>query len=348
MYIASEELQKQFENEHEYYKSHLQLGAELLWLTREECIEAGPDVAETLDLVNRAMIYHGLKEYEMPAKIGIHPYQDVFYHAMPAYVPKNLACGMKWIECYPRNPEEYNLPQTTGLLVMNDLVTGAPVAVMDSTWLTAMRTPAVTALAAAKLHPEAKTFGMFGCGVQGVEHMRFIYQALKELEKIYIWDIIPERMTELIEKVKDEVDIPIIIAEPEEVVRSSEVLSSATICIPGSINYGKKEWVSKGQTILPCDLTTFWDPEISAMADKYIVDSIDEHQLFDQMGYFPLGLPEVYCETGELLADLKEGRSNKDELIVCSNIGIATNDVSMGHSILKKAFALGLGTKLKL
>ena len=106
--------------------------------------------------------------------------------------------------------------------------------------------------------------------------------------------------------------------------------------------------MSKGQTILPCDLTTFWDPEISAMADKYIVDSIDEHQLFDQMGYFPLGLPEVYCETGELLADLKEGRSNKDELIVCSNIGIATNDVSMGHSILKKAFALGLGTKLKL
>lgn len=348
MYTANKVLVKQFEEEHEFFKTQLNLGKEIFWLTEEECIKAGPNIDETLELVNRAMIYHGRKEYEMPAKIGIHPFEDVFYHAMPAYVPKNLSAGMKWIACYPRNPDEYKLPQTTGLLIMNDIMTGVPVAVMDCTWLTAMRTPAVTVLAAAKLHPDAKTFGMFGCGVQGTEHVRFIVKTLPKLEKIYIWDIIPERMDELIEAVKKDVEIPVIKAYPEDVARNSEVLSSATLCVRESINYGKAEWISKGQTILPCDLSTFWEPSLLFQADKYIVDSIDEHRLFEDMGYFPDGLPEIHCETGEMLAGHKEGRTDADELIICSNIGISTNDVSMGHLILERAFEMGLGRKLPL
>ena len=167
-------------------------------------------MAETLGLIHKAMEAHGKKRYEMPAKIGIHPYEDVFYHAMPAYVPDSLACGVKWIECYPRNPKDFGLPQTTGLLILNDIMTGIPVAVMDSAWITAMRTPALTSLAAAALHPDAKTFGMFGCGVQGTGHVRYIVKALKELEKIYIYDVRSENMDRLIQEVEGEVSVPIV------------------------------------------------------------------------------------------------------------------------------------------
>ena len=349
MYNATKAQLESFNAEHEYLKTKLDLGSEILWLTRDECIEAGPDVEKTLEIVNGAMTAHGKGEYEMPAKIGIHPYEDVFFHAMPAYVPGNLACGCKWIECFPRNPKEYGLPQTTGLQVMNDIVTGVPIAVMDCTWLTAMRTPAVTALAAAKLHPDATTFGMFGCGVQGIGHVRFIAKAMKNLEKIYIYDTFPASMDRLIREVSDEVKIPIIKAEtPEALVKSCEVISSATIIVREPLKIVKKEWVRKGQTILPCDLNTFWDPEIALTADKYIVDSIDEHELFAGMGYFPDGLPTITSQTGEVLAGLAKGRENADELIVCSNIGISTNDVAMGQYILKNALELGIGTRMKL
>lgn len=349
MYIANAQQLEAFSKEHEYLKTKLDLGHEILWLTKDECIQAGPNVEETLELVKGAMIAHGKSEYEMPAKIGIHPYEDVFFHAMPAYVPGNLTCGCKWIECYPRNPKEYGLPQTTGLQVMNDIVTGVPIAVMDCTWLTAMRTPAVTALVAVALHPHAKTFGMFGCGVQGIGHVRFIAKALKELEKIYIYDKFPASMDRLIEQVADEVKIPILKAScPEEVVKNCEVLSSATIIIRDPMKLVKKEWVRKGQTILPCDLNTFWDPEIALTADKYIVDSIDEHELFAGMGYFPEGLPKIACQTGEVLAGIAEGRTKDDEIIVCSNIGISTNDVAMGQAILTKALEMGIGAKMKL
>ncbi len=349
MYQATKKQLETFRKDHEYLKTKLDLGKEILWLTKEDCMKVGPDTEETLDLVRQALVAHGKDEYEMPAKIGIHPFDDVFFHAMPAYVPGNLACGMKWIECFPRNPKEFNLPQTTGLQIMNDIETGVPIAVMDCTWLTAMRTPAVTALAAAALHPDAKTFGMFGCGVQGIGHVKYVAKTLKNLERIYIYDKFPESMDNLIAQVKDEVKIPIIKAKDiEEVVRNCDVLSSATFIVRDTLKLAKKEWVRKGQTILPCDLNTFWDPEIALNADKYIVDSIDEHELFAGMGYFPDGLPKVVAETGEVLAGLKAGRDNADQLIVCSNIGISVNDVVMGEAILKKALEMGIGTKLKL
>ncbi|EOH93837.1 ornithine cyclodeaminase family protein [Enterococcus pallens] len=348
-YEATEAQLKSFQAQHEYLKTKLDLGKELLWLTQEECKTAGPTIDETLELVKQALIAHGKKAYEMPAKIGIHPYPDVFYHAMPAYVPDNLACGVKWIECYPRNPKEFNLPQTTGLLILNDITTGVPITVMDSAWLTAMRTPAVTALAANALHPDATTFGMFGCGIQGVAHVRYIVKTLKNLEKIYIYDVRDETMDQLIEEVKAEVTIPIIkVSSPEELVKQSEVMSSATVILKDTLKVVKKEWIGKGQTILPCDLNTFWDPEICYMADKYILDSKEEHELFADMGYFPDGLAPVACETGEILAGLHPGRTSKDEIIVCSNVGISVSDVVMGQAIFSKALQEGIGRKLPL
>lgn len=348
-YTATDQEVRTFEAAHEEIQKTINLGQEILWLTQEECIKAGPDIDQTLELTKQALVAHGQKKYEMPAKIGIHPFSDVFFHAMPAYVPGNVACGMKWIECFPRNPKQYNLPQTTGLLLLNDIMTGVPIAVMDSAWLTAMRTPAVTALAAGALHENAKTFGMFGCGVQGVEHVKFIVKTLKQLEKIYIYDVVPERMDQLMREVKPFVDVEIVKAkDPKEVAEKCEVMSSATIILLEPLSVVKKEWVSKGQTILPCDLNTFWEPAISREADKYIVDSIHEHELFNGMGYFPDGLPKITCETGEILAGLERGRTSSDELIVCSNIGMSVCDVVMGKAILDKAIEMGLGRKLPL
>ncbi len=349
MYTANEKDREIFARDYEGLQGQLALGKEVLWLTKEDCIQAGPTLDETLALIKDTLIAHGKKEYEMPAKIGIHPWEDVFFHAMPAYVPGNKACGCKWIECFPRNPKEYNLPQTTGLQIMNDITTGLPYAVMDCTWLTAMRTPAVTALAAQALHPEAKTFGMFGCGVQGINHVRYIVKTLKKLEAIYIYDKFPEAMDRLVAAVADEVTVPIVkAASIEEVCKNCEVLSSATFIVREPMSLAKKEWVSRGQTILPCDLNTFWAPEIALEADKYFVDSVEEHELFAGMGYFPDGLPRIAAQTGEILAGLAEGRVSKDELIVCSNIGISVCDVVMGRAIYDKAMAMGIGRKLPL
>jgi ornithine cyclodeaminase/alanine dehydrogenase-like protein (mu-crystallin family) len=327
----------------------INIGKEMLYLSRDDVLQADLSINKIIELTKTAMIAHGEKKYEMPAKIGVHPFNNVFYHAMPAYVPSVKVVGVKWIECYPSNPQNYNLPQTTGLLILNDVLSGCPVALMDATWITAMRTPAVTALAAGALHPEAETFGMFGCGVQGIEHCRFIVNTLKKLNKIYIYDINEAAALNLIDIVQPQVDVEIInVKDPEKLVKQCQVMSSATVILHKPISAIKAEWVSAGQTILPCDLNTYWDPQISLKADKYIVDSIEEHKLFASMGYFPEGLPEIDCETGEVLANVKPGRDNQNQLIVCSNIGMAVCDVVVAKEVFDCALRNGLGVKLLL
>lgn len=335
--------------ERERIEKKLHIGRELLYLTSEEVTRTGLTVEEILGLTKDALVAHGEKKYEMPAKIGVHPYEEVFYHAMPAYVPSRNAVGLKWIECYPTNPTRYNLPQTTGLLVLNDVLTGCPIALMDATWITAMRTPAVTALAAGILHPGAKEFGMFGCGLQGIEHCRFIGHTLKDLEKIFVYDIRREAMDQLVAAVQPQVEQEIICGNnPETVTRSCAVLSSATVILLKPLAVVKDQWVSAGQTILPCDLNTFWDPVTSKRADKFIVDSAEEHRLFAGMGYFPDGLPQIHGETGEVLTGQIAGRETRDELIVCSNIGMAVCDVVVGKEVFMRALESGIGRILPL
>jgi ornithine cyclodeaminase/alanine dehydrogenase len=337
------------EKDRQWLASKLNIGKEIWYMTQQQVKAAGLTVTDVLGLTREALIAHGRKEYEMPAKIGVHPFPEVFFHAMPAYVPSKLALGMKWIECYPGNPAKFNLPQTTGLLLLNDILSGCPIAIMDSTWITAMRTPAVTVLAAAALHPDAETFGMFGCGVQGVEHVRYVGHTLKRLKTIYVYDVKEASMDQLIAEVQPQIQAKIVKGKSfEAVAKDCEVLSSATFIVKRPYAFVKAEWVSKGQTILPCDLNTFWDPRIAKMADKYIVDSAEEHELFAKAGYFPDGLPAITCETGQVIAGVMPGRESKDQLIVCSNIGMSVCDVVVGREVLNRALNQGLGLKLPL
>lgn len=241
------------------------------------------------------------------------------------------------------------MPQTTGLLCVNDVETGVPVCVMDSAWLTAMRTPAVTVLMAKLLHPDARRFGMFGAGVQGREHVLFAAHHLTDLEEILVYDRLPEVAHRLVEEIQPGIDIPIRVGESvEQVVKECEVLSSATIVLREPLSIAKDEWVSAGQTILPCDLNTFWAPEISLRADAYVVDSTEEHDLFVEMGYYPGGSPRITAETGAVLAGLAPGRTNSDQLIVNSNIGMAVVDIAVASAIHEAAVAASVGVVLDL
>nr|WP_272867674.1 hypothetical protein [Corynebacterium stationis] len=172
---------------------------------------------------------------------------------------------------------------------------------------------------------------------------------LPELKKVYVYDNREAAADALIDELQTEVPFTLIKGKsPEEVTKSCEVLSSATIILKDPLSVVKKEWVSAGQTILPCDLNTFWDPEIARSAGKYIVDSIEEHELFEQMGYFPAGLAPIAGETGEVLAGVKPGREHADELILNSNIGMAVCDVTVGRAIYDRALATETGTLLNL
>lgn len=191
---------------------------------------------------------------------------------------------------------------------------------------------------------------MFGCGVQGREHVQFAAQALPDLETIFVYDNREDVADRLVADLGPQYPhVRIVVGEsPEAVVKRASVLSSATVILKEPLAVVKDDWLSAGQTILPCDLNTFWDPVTSRRADAYIVDSIEEHELFAEMGYFPEGLPAFTSELGQVLAGLAPGRTSPDQLIVNSNIGMAVVDVVVGRHLYEKALERNLGTMLPL
>ena len=335
----------------EEYKKHLDIGHEFLYLSEKDCIDTGVTDMEIIDATERGMIDYSKKILEMPAKIGIHPMQDCLMHAMPANLPDQYACGIKWGSNFPTNHKLFpEVVPTNCQIIYNDALTGHVLSIMDASWITKRRTPA-TALVSIKhgANLDAKTFGMIGCGIQGHNNVDMIENILKELDTIYISDPFEAAMDRLIANEQPRVKAKIVkCASADELVSKSEVVVSATPISHTPAPFVKKESVHKGQTVVCLDCHSVYEDAVYKMADRYYMDSIEEHELLVGYGYYPWGLPEITGETGALAAGLVPGRSSKDDILIFNNVGMASEDMMCARIIFDKALEKGLGIKLPL
>lgn len=325
-------------------------GKEILYLTQQDVIDVGLSTNEVLNLVRVALTEHGNKRCEMPAKIGIHPIQDSLMHAMPAWVPAAKACGIKWAECFPDN-YKYKLPQTSGVMVLNCPDTGWPVCILDAIWVTAKRTPAVTALGCEFLaRTDVEVAGIIGAGVQGREHALVLPEVLPNLKKIKITDRFPEVTDKLVHDLQPQLpEIELVGCKSiREVMQDALVVVSATAILAKPNPQVRDEWVEPGAFIAPIDFDSLWEWKTFSRADKFLVDSLDEMKYFMTAGYLPYGLPPLHAEIGEVVAGLKPGRERDDELIIDMNIGMAVEDVVVGWELFKRASGMDLGRILPL
>ena len=98
---------------------------QLLYLSKADVEAVGVTMAEIIESLTVTFRAKGEGRTEMPPKPGIHPGEDSFLHAMPAYIPDLKSAGIKWVAAFPENPQK-GLPYITGLLIFNDVTTGLP------------------------------------------------------------------------------------------------------------------------------------------------------------------------------------------------------------------------------
>ena len=330
---------------------HMTIGKDLLYLSEAECRALPLSDQEIFDLTEHSLVLYSTKQgVDMPAKIALHPVKDTFYHAMPCAIEEVSSVGIKWGASYPQNRVNFEARQANALMVYNDYLTGIPLAVMDGLYITEIRTPCV-AFASAKYmaRPNTKTFGMIGCGIQGREHVRVVCNTFKELETIYIYDVFPDMQDKLIAEFQSKVPAKIVKAKSyEEVVKNSEVIASATAIPVNPTPVIKDEWIVKGQTLLINDLHTLYEDATMKRADKYTLDSIEQHKLMEVYGYYPHGIPKYLGEIGEVCAGKKPGRERDDELIICNNIGMAVEDMILLRVMFDRALETKAGRFLPL
>ena len=324
---------------------------ELIYLSRKDVEELGVTMKEVLEVVDNGFRLKGLGKTEMPPKPGIHPRQDAFIHAMPAYVQEVEAAGMKWVSGYPSNPAQ-GLPYITGLLILNDPATGLPIAVMDCAWLTAMRTGASAGISAKYLaRPESSTVGIIGCGVQSRTSLMALVEVLPELREVRCYDLFPAATAMFIDEMEQRFPqlnfLPC--PTPAEMISGADVVVSAIPIVDEPTPALEAGMLKEGGLAVSLDYDAAWSSSAMSECAKFASDDVGQLLSTKEHGVHFKGIPDViYADLGELAAGLKPGRENAAERIFSMNMGIAVDDMVTAKLLYQRAQESGRGTKLPL
>jgi ornithine cyclodeaminase/alanine dehydrogenase len=320
---------------------------QFLYLSRETIEQVGLDMATIIRLLERAFQEKGAGHVEMPPKPGIHTQPDAFIHAMPAYIPALRSAGIKWVSGYPSN-QARGLPYITGLLILNDVDTGIPLAVMDCSWITAYRTAAATALAARYLaRPDSQTAGILACGVQGRTNLEAL-KVLFPIRRAYAFDIVPEVRERFVGEMSEKLGIEVIgVSEPRQAVVESDMVVTSGPILKHPTPIIQKDWLQPGGYGSAVDFDSYWTPDAMAQMDKISTDDHAQFQYYRTVGYFSQ-TPNPYADLGEIVAGLKPGRQHENERTLAINLGLALDDMAVAPTIYQTAKDRGLGTWLPL
>jgi ornithine cyclodeaminase/alanine dehydrogenase len=319
----------------------------LLYLSRADVEAVGVTMPEIIDALEAAFREHGHGRAEMPPKPGVHSRPDAFIHAMPAWIPALHAIGVKWVSGYPAN-QARGLPYISGLLILNDDDTGLPLAVMDCTWITGMRTGAATALAARYLaRPDSRAVGILGCGVQGRTNLEGL-RALFPVQRVIAYDIHRNAAETYAAEVRTRWGLDVIVAEtPRQAVSGCDMVVTAgpILRIPHATI--KAGWLDAGAFASLVDFDSYWDGAALHEADKFCTDDAPQLEHYRRAGYFQ-AIPPIYASLGELVIGARPGRQSPAERNLACNLGLALDDMATAPIVYRRAVERGIGVWLEL
>jgi ornithine cyclodeaminase/alanine dehydrogenase-like protein (mu-crystallin family) len=320
----------------------------MLYLSKKDVERVNLPMGEIIQALDKAFMEKGLGKVEMPPKPGIHTMPDAFIHAMPASVPSVGAAGCKWVSGYPENYKK-NLPYINGLLILNDPETGLPLSVMDCIWITAMRTGAATAVAAKYLaNRDSKSIGILGCGVQGRTNLEALKIILPELSEVKAYDISADAVNMYAEEMGTKTGLDIkIVKTPKEAVEDSDVIVTAGPILKEPNPAIEFDWLKPGVFASPVDFDSYFKKTVFEGCEKFVTDDGEQCLYYKSLGYFR-HVSEIYADLGEIAAGIKPGRENRDEIIICANLGLAIDDMVTAIEIYRKAVDNNMGTWLEL
>ena len=334
---------------------------DVLFLSKDDVVALDVSPGQVMAAIEKAFVEHSEGTCEMHPKIGVHPTGTDpanFIHAMPAYLHQLGVCGLKWVGGFAKNYQS-DLPNVTGVQVLNDTDTGIPLAIMDCSYLTGLRTAAVsTAIAKRAARDGAEVLALAGCGFQGSMHLRFMAEFIPGIQRVRLRDVREDAMASLAERAAEYFDGEIeVCADNESCLMGADIIAT---CTNGDEQIIAKEWFKEGAFGVGIEGGCAYTAGALQQADKFIVDDIPLAQYFDEIGKhrvtedgrpdpeFPGGMPEVYATIGDIVAGKKKGRESDTERIVATPIGMAICDIALTDLIYRTALEKGIGQRLNL
>lgn len=327
----------------------MEFGKELRYLSYDDVAAINLPMMEIIDILESAFVEKFYSRIEMPPKPGIHPSGDAFIHAMPCWLPKHNAAGIKWVSGYPQNKPK-GLPYISGLMIMNDPQTGIPICVLDARWITAMRTAAVTGLCARYMaNQESESIGFIGCGVQARANLEALLAVCTNIKRVYAYDHHSENIQTFILQQSKKYSIEFLASSTakDAIIDSDIVVTSGPIKLDAD-RVIEASWIKPGAMLAPLDFDCMFKAQaLETVASHIFVDDIGQYQHFKSVGYFKHS-PEILPEVCRLIGKELPSRNDNKEIMLAINIGMALDDVSTAARIISIAQEKNIGKLLPL
>jgi alanine dehydrogenase len=323
-----------------------------LMLSRKEIEEILPP-KEVIKAVEDSYKEFGLNTAIVPPRIRVDMER---YNAnmlvMPAYLTGMDALGTKLVTTHLGN-SKFNLPTVIGTIILNDPKTGVPMAILDGTYITAMRTGAAGAVAAKYLSREdSSTATIIGTGVQGRSQLIALCE-VRQIKKVFAFDVDGKRCEQYVGEMKKRIGAEVVEADNlQEAVRQSDIVVTAT---PSSDPIIKGDWVMEG-----CHVTGIGshspdarelDENVVTKASKIVLDTWDAKKVGDIAYPISKGLlkeEDIYSDIGTIVAGKKPGRTSPKEITVFKSVGTAVADVSTALRVYQLAQKRRVGKSVNL
>ena len=330
---------------------------DLLYLNRDEVTElGGGDMTLAVEDMEKLLVLRENGDVRVPDKVSMNFGKTIAeekvkgrINSMPGYVGGDYdMAGMKWVGSNPGNLAK-GLPRASAITILNDPETKFPLAIMDGTVISNTRTGAIGGVAVKYLAVKgSKTLFIFGAGLIAEYMLEAAMVGCPSLEKIFVYDLVPERTADFAERMTARLGIPVISSEKEKSKECDIVVTATGAASPvvdfcdlkkGAlyINFGGFEctydMVSKSDKRFVDNWQAVKHRNTSAIAKM-----ANEGILSDQ---------EVDGELGSVIAGNKEGRTSDGETIYFNCVGMGIEDVAIATRVYRKALAEHKGTILK-
>jgi alanine dehydrogenase len=294
----------------------------VLVLSRSE-VEQLLDLDALLDALAAAHAELSNGEASLVPRVGAFA-ADGILGAMVGYAP-SAGLGCKLVTLFPENRDR---PTHQAAIALFDSATGTPVALMDGTYITAMRTAAAAALATRMLaRADARVLAILGTGVQSRSAQEMFPRA-RDFAEVRV-----AGRGEFEDAVRGADVVHATTASPEPVVRLDWLGAGAHV---SSVGYG-----AGGSEL---------DPAIVEQADVVVVEQRDS-----AFAPLPAGAPELeprgrdgVVELGEIVAGTGVGRSSDEQLTLYKSVGVAVQDLAAAALVLAAARERGAGQEIEL
>ncbi|HTM09806.1 MAG TPA: ornithine cyclodeaminase family protein [Verrucomicrobiae bacterium] len=312
------------------------------------------EIEELIAALEQAHIQFSIGKAVMPVRQVV-PLPDIGGRmtSMPAYLAVDRALGMKVVTYFKDNPR-LGLPAILATIHLYSAETGKLTAILDGTYITAIRTACASAMATKALaNNETPVLAILGAGVQARAHIETLSKA-RRLEKIKVYSPSGERARKLKNDLESTINVAIEpAASAEAAVRGADLVVTATTAATPIL---EGAWLKPGAHV---NAIGSHRPDLRELdgatlkAAKLVVDS--REAMMTECGDVLLAVKEgmieeshASVEIGEVLAGHKVGRTDRSDITIYKSVGIAIQDVAAAALVYHKAVRQKVGVEVDL